>query len=126
MAKPLSNNCSEENYALKLLKGLIFTKNTFCQVSLHICFIHAFVNPMLFLVLNKDLRQKALEILCCTVNAEDNYGMYGCMLPPLIPCCINCEPAIDCQLFLDDVGNGSCEAQLEENHSSGKIDIAQK
>jgi len=28
------------------------------EVSLHICFIHAFVNPLLFLVLNKDLRQQ--------------------------------------------------------------------
>jgi len=45
------------------------------EVSLHICFIHAFVNPLLFLVLNKELRQRALEILCCTVR--DNYDEAG-------------------------------------------------
>ena len=39
------------------------------QVSLHICFVHAFVNPLLFLVLHKDLRTRALQMLCCVVNA---------------------------------------------------------
>jgi len=39
------------------------------EVSLHICFVHAFVNPLLFLVLHKDLRTKALQMLCCVVNA---------------------------------------------------------
>jgi len=45
------------------------------EVSLHICFIHAFVNPLLFLVLNKELRQKAVEMLCCAINGGyyDNY-----------------------------------------------------
>merc|ERR1719189_3489873 len=39
------------------------------EVSLHICFVHAFVNPLLFLVLHKDLRNKALQMVCCVVNA---------------------------------------------------------
>ena len=38
------------------------------QVSLHICFIHAFVNPLLFLVLKKELRQKAVEMICCQLG----------------------------------------------------------
>ena len=48
------------------------------EVSLHICFIHAFVNPLLFLVLNKDLRQRAVQMLCCVINSgySDNYGSF--------------------------------------------------
>jgi len=38
------------------------------EVSLHICFVHAFVNPLLFLVLHKDLRGTAMAMICCTVN----------------------------------------------------------
>jgi len=38
------------------------------EVSLHICFIHAFVNPLLFLVLKKELRQKAVEMICCQLG----------------------------------------------------------
>jgi len=49
------------------------------EVSLHICFIHAFVNPLLFLVLNKDLRQRAVQMLCCVINSgySDNYDETG-------------------------------------------------
>merc|ERR1719309_793681 len=41
------------------------------EVSLHICFVHAFVNPLLFLVLHKDLRATAMDMLCCTITNND-------------------------------------------------------
>jgi len=51
------------------------------EVSLHICFVHAFVNPLLFLVLHKDLRATALDMLCCTVNNYED----GEITPPSSP-----------------------------------------
>ena len=57
----------------------LWTTLWYSQVSLHICFVHAFVNPLLFLVLHKDMRTKALQMLCCVVNAgypSDHVG--GC------------------------------------------------
>ena len=53
------------------------------QVSLHIRFVHAFVNPLLFLVLHKDLRTRALQMLCCVVNA--GYPADGPGLPRHTP-----------------------------------------
>jgi hypothetical protein len=34
------------------------------QITLHVAYVHAFVNPTLFLVLHRGLRQAALD-LCC-------------------------------------------------------------
>ena len=36
------------------------------QVSLHVSFVHAIINPLLFLLLHKHLRTSLLSILCCT------------------------------------------------------------
>jgi len=35
------------------------------EVTLHVAFVHSFVNPALFMVLHRNLRQSAIEILCC-------------------------------------------------------------
>ena len=35
------------------------------EVTLHVAFVHAFVNPTLFLVLHKGLRKATLDLLCC-------------------------------------------------------------
>jgi len=35
------------------------------EVTLHVAFVHSFVNPALFLVLHRGLREAAVEILCC-------------------------------------------------------------
>eukprot|EP00093_Oithona_nana_P003625 03625.XXX_87767_82707_1 [CDS] Oithona nana genome sequencing. len=51
------------------------------EVTLHVAFVHAFVNPTLFLVLHKGLRKATLDLLCCNfrsptpavpVNANSN------------------------------------------------------
>lgn len=38
------------------------------QITLHVAYVHAFVNPILFLVLHRGLRQAALDLCCgcCT------------------------------------------------------------
>ena len=38
------------------------------QITLHVAYVHAFVNPTLFLVLHRGLRQAALDLCCgcCT------------------------------------------------------------
>ncbi|XP_043208149.1 sphingosine 1-phosphate receptor 4-like [Amphibalanus amphitrite] len=41
------------------------------EVTLHIAFVHSFVNPALFLILHRGLRRAALDVLCC------NYGGVG-------------------------------------------------
>jgi hypothetical protein len=38
------------------------------QVSLHVSFIHSFVNPLLFLVLHKTARSAALDMICCSCS----------------------------------------------------------
>ncbi|XP_037082377.1 uncharacterized protein LOC119103030 [Pollicipes pollicipes] len=35
------------------------------EVTLHIAFVHSFVNPALFLALHKGLRRAALDLICC-------------------------------------------------------------
>jgi len=39
------------------------------QITLHVAYVHAFVNPTLFLVLHRGLRQAALD-LCCGCCAQ--------------------------------------------------------
>ena len=39
--------------------------NNLCQVAIHVAFVHAFVNPLLFLVLHPELRSTVMDILCC-------------------------------------------------------------
>jgi len=55
------------------------------EVSLHICFVHAFVNPLLFLVLHKDLRATAMDMLCCTVIDYDEERQITPPSSPLSP-----------------------------------------
>ena len=38
------------------------------QVAIHVAFVHAFVNPLLFLVLHPELRGTVMDILCCRWN----------------------------------------------------------
>ena len=39
------------------------------KVSLHVAFVHSFVNPLLFIVLHKGCRAATIDILCC------NFGL---------------------------------------------------
>lgn len=39
------------------------------QITLHVAYVHAFVNPSLFLVLHRGLRTAALDLCCgCFIN----------------------------------------------------------
>lgn len=40
------------------------------EVTLHVAFVHAFVNPTLFLVLHKGLRKASLDLLCCNFRSS--------------------------------------------------------
>ena len=44
--------------------GYLFNNNLH-QVAIHVAFVHAFVNPLLFLVLHPELRSTVMDILCC-------------------------------------------------------------
>ena len=35
------------------------------EVTLHVAFVHAFVNPALFIALHKGLRKAAVDLICC-------------------------------------------------------------
>merc|ERR1712226_1554552 len=39
------------------------------EVTLHVAFVHAFVNPTLFLVLHKGLRKATFDLLCCNFRS---------------------------------------------------------
>ena len=47
------------------------TPSTSHEVTLHVAFVHAFVNPTLFLVLHKGLRKATLDLLCCNFRGGD-------------------------------------------------------
>ena len=36
------------------------------EISLYIAYVHAFINPILFLIMHRALRQSVAEILCCS------------------------------------------------------------
>ncbi len=40
-------------------------------MTLHVAFVHAFVNPALFLVLHKGLRRATADLLCCNFRGGD-------------------------------------------------------
>ena len=42
------------------------------EVTLHVAFVHAFVNPTLFLVLHKGLRKATVDLLCCNFRSSDS------------------------------------------------------
>lgn len=44
------------------------------EVTLHVAFVHAFVNPTLFLVLHKGLRKASLDLLCCNFRSTPRFG----------------------------------------------------
>ena len=44
------------------------------EVTLHVAFVHAFVNPTLFLVLHKRLRKATLDLLCCNFRSNPRFG----------------------------------------------------
>ena len=41
------------------------------EVTLHVAFVHAFVNPTLFLVLHKGLRKATIDLICCNFRGGD-------------------------------------------------------
>ena len=41
------------------------TPSTSHEVTLHVAFVHAFVNPALFIALHKGLRKAAVDLICC-------------------------------------------------------------
>ena len=45
------------------------TPSTSHEVTLHVAFVHAFVNPTLFLVLHKGLRKATIDLLCCNFRS---------------------------------------------------------
>ena len=47
------------------------------EVTLHVAFVHAFVNPTLFLVLHKGLRKATLDLLCCNFRSSPSGGSGG-------------------------------------------------
>ena len=50
---------------LNLFEIYINLLPTMFQVSLHVAFVHSFVNPLLFIVLHKGCRKATLDLLCC-------------------------------------------------------------
>jgi len=45
------------------------------EVSLHVSFVHAIINPLLFLLLHKDLRHSFIDIICCQFyNSSESYN----------------------------------------------------
>lgn len=50
------------------------SSSTSHEVTLHVAFVHAFVNPTLFLVLHKGLRSATLDLLCCNLRGGDTVG----------------------------------------------------
>ena len=42
------------------------------EVTLHVAFVHAFVNPALFIALHKGLRKAAVDLICCNFRSELN------------------------------------------------------
>ncbi|XP_068202505.1 uncharacterized protein [Palaemon carinicauda] len=48
------------------------------EVTLHVAYVHAFVNPALFLALHKGLRRAVTDIMCCNCSSpEDNSNVGG-------------------------------------------------
>nr|XP_053626149.1 uncharacterized protein LOC128684022 [Cherax quadricarinatus] len=41
------------------------------EVTLHVAYVHAFVNPALFLALHKGLRKAVTDIMCCHCSSDD-------------------------------------------------------
>jgi len=42
------------------------------EVSLHVAFVHSFVNPLLFIVLHKGCRKATLDLLCCNFSSPQD------------------------------------------------------
>jgi len=40
------------------------------EVSLHVSFVHAIINPLLFLLMHKDLRASFVRMVCCQMDQE--------------------------------------------------------
>lgn len=47
------------------------------EVTLHVAYVHAFVNPALFLALHKGLRKAVTDIMCCHCSTDDGGGRSG-------------------------------------------------
>ena len=55
------------------------------EVTLHVAFVHSFVNPLLFIVLHKGCRKATLDLLCCNFSLpqgkfKENIQMFACVL----------------------------------------------
>lgn len=44
------------------------------EITLHVAFVHAFVNPTLLLMLHRDLRHVAAEVPCCGASPEGQWA----------------------------------------------------
>ena len=58
------------------------TPSTSHEVTLHVAFVHAFVNPTLFLVLHKGLRKATVDLLCCNFRSSASDSGRGSPRPP--------------------------------------------
>lgn len=56
---------SVSNIAFCLTPITCLVSLVFSQVTLHVAYVHAFVNPALFLALHKGLRKAVTDIVCC-------------------------------------------------------------
>ncbi|XP_013778825.2 histamine H2 receptor-like [Limulus polyphemus] len=65
-------------FTITLAQPRLETASLTYQVSLHVAFVHAFVNPTLLLLLNRELRKAASDMLCCRccLFPEDNIPPY--------------------------------------------------
>ena len=54
----IATDCSYGDYKTE-------TPSTSHEVTLHVAFVHAFVNPALFIALHKGLRKAAVDLICC-------------------------------------------------------------
>ncbi|XP_064109418.1 uncharacterized protein LOC135217458 isoform X3 [Macrobrachium nipponense] len=47
------------------------------EVTLHVAYVHAFVNPALFLALHKGLRRAVTDIMCCNCSSPEDPSSAG-------------------------------------------------
>ncbi|XP_023218025.1 uncharacterized protein LOC111620343 [Centruroides sculpturatus] len=61
-------------FIVMLFQPNIDSKSSSYEIALHVAFVHAFVNPTLLLVLHKNLRQAAAELVCCHCWVPSDFG----------------------------------------------------
>lgn len=61
-------------FTLTLIHPKVDASSITYEVTLHVAFVHAFVNPTLLLVLHRDLRNTSGEFPCCHTWIPEDYG----------------------------------------------------